>query len=140
MEPDVYVEELSEEVCRFLLTDEEVGRLAYLGADGYPVVLPMNYVIDGDCILMRTAPGAKLEEVPLHRVAFEVDHLAPMYRLGWSVLVQGRARELTSADGPAYTALRERRVDPWVPGDKDRWLSIEIARLTGRRIVAATQV
>jgi nitroimidazol reductase NimA-like FMN-containing flavoprotein (pyridoxamine 5'-phosphate oxidase superfamily) len=129
------LEVLTDEVCRFLLTTEEVGRVAFLDADDYPVVLPVNYFLDGDFVVFRTAPGTKLREIPLARVAFEVDHLAPANRSGWSVLVQGHGEDVTNAVDPSHATLREANVEPWAPGDKERWVAIQIHRITGRRIV-----
>jgi nitroimidazol reductase NimA-like FMN-containing flavoprotein (pyridoxamine 5'-phosphate oxidase superfamily) len=129
------LEVLTDEVCRFLLTTEEVGRVAFLDADDYPVVLPVNYFLDRDFVVFRTAPGTKLREIPLARVAFEVDHLAPANRSGWSVLVQGHGEDVTNAVDPSHATLREANVEPWAPGDKERWVAIQIHRITGRRIV-----
>ncbi len=135
MEPIAYVDVLTEEVCRFLLSNEEVGRVSFMDEDGYPVVLPVNYVSEGDFIVFRTAPGTKLEDIPLRRVAFEVDHLSLSNRSGWSVLVQGHGEEITHALDLSHAALRERPVEPWAPGDKEHWLAIRIQRISGRRIV-----
>jgi len=132
---DASLKVLSDEVCRFLLSTEEVGRIAFLDTDGYPVVLPVNYYLEDDFVVFRTAPGAKLREIPLHRVAFQVDHLSPMSRSGWSVLVQGHGEEVTNAIDPLHAVLREAKVDPWVPGDKPDWVAIQIHRISGRRIV-----
>jgi nitroimidazol reductase NimA-like FMN-containing flavoprotein (pyridoxamine 5'-phosphate oxidase superfamily) len=126
---------LTDEVCRFLLTTEEVGRVAFVDADDYPVVLPVNYYLDGDFIVFRTDPGTKLREIPLQRVAFQVDHLAPAHRSGWSVLVQGHGEDVTTAIDPTHATLREARVEPWAPGDKQSWVAVQIHRITGRRIV-----
>ena len=132
-----YVDALTEEVCRFLLAEEDVGRVGFVDDDGYPVVLPVNYVLADDFIVFRTAPGSKLEGVPLRQVAFEVDHLSIIYRSGWSVLVQGHGQEITTALDPRHARLRDHPVEPWVPGAKDHWLAIRIERVSGRRIVRA---
>jgi nitroimidazol reductase NimA-like FMN-containing flavoprotein (pyridoxamine 5'-phosphate oxidase superfamily) len=132
-----YVDALTEEVCRFLLAEEDVGRIGFVDDDGYPVVLPVNYVLADDFIVFRTAQGSKLEGVPLRQVAFEVDHLSIIYRSGWSVLVQGRGQEITTALDPRHARLRDHSVEPWVPGAKDHWLAIKIERVSGRRIVRA---
>ena len=51
-----------------LLETERVGRLAFLvGAE--IVSLPVNYAVDGDVVVFRTNPGAKLEGALLSRVA-----------------------------------------------------------------------
>jgi hypothetical protein len=128
---------LTDEVCRFLLTTEEVGRIAFVDSDGYPVVLPVNYFVDGDFIVFRTDPGTKLREVPLRRVAFQVDHTAAVSRNGWSVLVQGHAEDVTHAIDPEHARLRETKLEPWVPGEKQAWVAIQIHRVTGRRIIRA---
>jgi uncharacterized protein len=130
-----YVDTLTDEVCRFLLAEEDIGRVAFVDDDGYPVVLPVNYSIDGDFIVFRTAPGAKLEQIPLRPVAFEVDRVSLVQHTGWSVLVQGRGQEVTTALDQPHARLREQPVEPWAPGPKEHWLAIRIERLSGRRIV-----
>src|SRR5262245_45340352 len=134
MEADSHLDLLSDEVCRHLLDNEQVGRIAFVDDAGYPVVLPVNYVVEGDFIVFRTDAGAKLDQVPLRRVAFEVEHLAPACRSGWSVLVQGSGQDLTDAAGPAFEQLRRRYIDLWAPGEKAHWLAVEIDHITGRRI------
>ena len=131
------VVELTPEACMRLLAGEEVGRLAFAGEDGYPVVLPVNYRLDGSLIVFRTADGLKLETVPLRRVAFEVDRLDPSLRTAWSVLVRGHAMEVTSALGEPYESLRRAPLASWAPGHKAHWVAVEIASITGRQIVGA---
>jgi hypothetical protein len=130
-----HMEELPVDVCRHLLENEVVGRIAFVDDEGYPVVLPVNYHLDGDRIVVRTDAGSKLRLVPLRRVSFEVDHLAPTVTAGWSVLVRGHGRELTSALGAEFDEMREAPPDFWAPGPKDHWLGITIEEITGRRIV-----
>jgi uncharacterized protein len=135
MAETAHLDVLTDEVCRFLITTEDVGRIAFLDADGYPVVLPVNYYVEGDFVVFRTAPGAKLRKIPLQRVAFEVDHLAPASRVGWSVLVQGHGEDVTNAIDPTHATLREAKLEPWAPGDKQFWVAVQMHRITGRRIV-----
>jgi nitroimidazol reductase NimA-like FMN-containing flavoprotein (pyridoxamine 5'-phosphate oxidase superfamily) len=97
---------------RHPLTDEEVGRVAFLSDDDYPVILPVNFFLDRDLIMFRTEVGSKLDSVPLRPVAFEVEHLAADHS-GWSILVQGRGRDVTDVAGQVYGALRERHLDTW---------------------------
>jgi nitroimidazol reductase NimA-like FMN-containing flavoprotein (pyridoxamine 5'-phosphate oxidase superfamily) len=131
-------EVLDEAECRRLLAGQEVGRVAFVGADGFPVVLPVNYVVDGDLVALRTESGAKADHLPLHRVAFEVDGFERWNESGWSVLVQGYGQEVTDAVGERFADLRRRGLATWAPGQKDRWLTIDIHRISGRRIVPAT--
>jgi nitroimidazol reductase NimA-like FMN-containing flavoprotein (pyridoxamine 5'-phosphate oxidase superfamily) len=139
MDALAHFDALTEEVCRHLLANEETGRIAFVGVDGYPVVLPVNYFLEGDQIVFRTDPGSKLDAVPMRPVAFEVEHLAPAEHGGWSVLVQGQGQDVTDATGPAYAALRDRFIDTWAPGAKEHWLAVEIHRISGRRIIRAAQ-
>jgi nitroimidazol reductase NimA-like FMN-containing flavoprotein (pyridoxamine 5'-phosphate oxidase superfamily) len=125
---------LTEEVCRHLLANERVGRLAFIDASGFPVVLPVNYVLDGNRIVVRTDAGAKLDGVPLRRVAFEVEHLAPSHHGGWSVLVQGLGQDVTDALGAPFEELRARPIETWAPGPKEHWLAVDIQYISGRRI------
>jgi hypothetical protein len=134
MEADYHFDVLTEEACRDLIANEQVGRIAFVDAAGYPVVLPVNYVVDGNLIVFRTAAGAKFDGVPLRRVAFEVEHLAPACHSGWSVLVQGLGQDFTDATGPGYEQVRDRPIELWAPGDKAHWLAVEIHHIAGRRI------
>jgi uncharacterized protein len=135
MEAITYLVELTDEVSRFLLTTEEVGRVAFVDDDGYPVVLPVNYRLEGDLVLFRTGAGSKLDHVPLRPVAFEADHLAPSAHAGWSVLVQGRGADVTTSLGPVYERLRALPLEFWAPGPRDHWLAIEMQRISGRKVV-----
>jgi uncharacterized protein len=135
MSHDVMLEVLDEVECRQLLAETDVGRVAFVGADGFPVVLPVNYVVDGDLVALRTASGAKVDYLPLHRVAFEVDSLERWNESGWSVLVQGYGQDVTDALGERFEDLRRRGLATWAPGEKGHWLTIDIHRISGRRIV-----
>lgn len=127
------IEVLSEAECRRLLAEEEVGRVAFVDRD-FPVVLPVNFVLDGNSIAIHTDVGTKFDRIPLHRVAFEVDGVEQWNRSGWSVLVQGFGQDVTDAVGTRYEDLRRRGLETW-PGERSRWLAIDIHRISGRRIV-----
>jgi nitroimidazol reductase NimA-like FMN-containing flavoprotein (pyridoxamine 5'-phosphate oxidase superfamily) len=129
-------EVLTEAECRRLLAEQEVGRVAFMGGDGFPVVLPVNFVIDGDVVAIRSDLGAKTDQIPLHRVAFEVDGVERWNQSGWSVLIQGYGQDATDAVGHRYEDLRRRGLTTWAPGEKAHWLTIDIHRISGRRIVA----
>ena len=79
---------LGQQECLAILGGRHFGRLGFV-ADGWPVILPVNYVFDEPSIVVRTGTGAKLDESPLTMVAFEVDDVDPAGRWGWSVLAQG---------------------------------------------------
>jgi len=97
------LEALSGVECYRLLAAAQVGRLG-VNADGYPLIFPVNYALDGAVILLRTQPGTKLGAADYANVTFEVDHIDPRTRSGWSVLVRGVAEEITAA-GPGRTPV-----------------------------------
>ena len=81
--------------CEELLRHHSLGRIGFV-VDGWPVVLPVNYVMDGDDIVLRTDPATKLAagthwSVP---VVLEVDAALTFFEPGWSVLAHGIAVEV----------------------------------------------
>jgi nitroimidazol reductase NimA-like FMN-containing flavoprotein (pyridoxamine 5'-phosphate oxidase superfamily) len=116
------------------LRRHSVGRLGFV-RDGQPVILPVNYVVDGETIVFRTGAGTRLDALRDARVAFEVDAVDTEHRTGWSVLVQGRAREVTASDELDY--LARARLAPWAGGEKAHWIRIVADTVTGRRITRA---
>jgi|ERR671911_717749 nitroimidazol reductase NimA-like FMN-containing flavoprotein (pyridoxamine 5'-phosphate oxidase superfamily) len=123
--------ELDADECRALLSEHNFGRVGFV-SDDVPVILPVNYVLDGNTIVFRTDPGLKLAEVPMRHVAFEID--AANGSDMWSVLIQGFAREITDALGTRYESYRELAIPVQAPGNKDYWVAVEIERISGRRI------
>jgi hypothetical protein len=112
-----------------------VGRLAFV-VDGWPVVLPVNYLIDRDEILIRTSEGLKLEALRRgSQVAFEIDEFDPLYRCGWSVLVLGQGREIIATDALDEAAALP--LQPWAGGERHSWIRIEPLQVTGRRLPRA---
>jgi hypothetical protein len=57
----------------------------------------VNYALDQRAVVVRTHPGTKLSAADHANVTFEVDHIDPISRSGWSVLIRGLAEEVTSA-------------------------------------------
>jgi hypothetical protein len=87
---------------------------------------------EGSSIVIRTAPGGKLDEGPLTTVAFEIDGADRYGYWGWSVLVQGPLFDITSSVDDLSAHLRTLPVRPWVPGAHDHWLKLTAARMSGR--------
>lgn len=129
---DEGLEVLGDEECLALLTDHHFGRMAFL-ADGWPMILPVNYVFVEPSIVVRTGPGAKLEEVPLTMVAFEIDDADPDGAWGWSVLAQGPAFDISDSLDEYSDGLRHLPVQPQAPGHRPSWLKIAARRVSGRR-------
>jgi nitroimidazol reductase NimA-like FMN-containing flavoprotein (pyridoxamine 5'-phosphate oxidase superfamily) len=127
------IEVLTREECLRLLAAEEVGRIAVvLGRQ--PLIMPVNYVLERETIVLRTDAGTKLATASFERVAFEVDHIDREQRAGWSVLVQGVGQEITPAYSRLFEQVRALAITPWAPGDKEHWLRIMPVEISGRRV------
>jgi nitroimidazol reductase NimA-like FMN-containing flavoprotein (pyridoxamine 5'-phosphate oxidase superfamily) len=128
------IEVISRMECVKLLAGEVVGRIGFVVA-GRAEVLPVNYVLDGDAVVFRTAAGSKLAGGTRAPVVFEVDRIDSTTRSGWSVVIHGLAQEVTSFD---RVELRERvaalPVDPWAPGAKPHLVRVVPDSITGRRV------
>jgi nitroimidazol reductase NimA-like FMN-containing flavoprotein (pyridoxamine 5'-phosphate oxidase superfamily) len=97
----------------------------------------VNYAVDGDALVFRTAPYSELGTYGLNAdIAFEVDQLDYEEHQGWSVVAVGRA---TPVDDPADVAEIRSSWDPnpWVGGRRNLYLRLVWRDLTGRRIVHA---
>lgn len=127
------IELLDREECLRLLATQEIGRLAFV-IGGHPDVLPVNYCLDGDAIVVRTDAGRKLEGLSRSPVAFEVDEIDRAGHAGWSVVVHGQAQEVTPYDRTdVVQRLAALPLQPWV-GDKAHTVRIVLASISGRRI------
>src|SRR5690349_18234784 len=122
--------ELSEAECRRLLGRHRLGRIAF-EIDGCPAILPVNYLFDGNGVVIRTAPGAKLDEATLRNVAFEIDDADRYGHWGWSVLVQGEAFDVTTSIDSVSEQARQLPVRPWAPGAREHWLRVTLTKIAG---------
>src|SRR5215831_10075037 len=132
------LEQLSEEESLRLAAGAVVGRIGYTGRYG-PVVLPVNFKLVGGAVVFRTDGASSLDQDlrtgitdAEYRVAFEIDQIDESERTGWSVMVQGAAHYLEDQGERAAAAAAG--IDPWAGGDKDVYISIRPAHITGRRI------
>jgi uncharacterized protein len=123
------------EECYRLLATHEIGRIG-VNAEHYPLVLPVNYGLDGTTLVIRTRPGTILRAAEHANVTFEVDEIDRETRSGWSVLVRGQAEEV-GAEHRAELVARTHRtgVQPWAPGEHGSWLRLIAHDVSGRRIV-----
>lgn len=119
---------LSDDQCWERLAAHSVGRLVTRVRD-FVDIFPVNYAVDGDGIVIRTAEGNKLAELVIsEEVLFESDQVGELS--AWSVIVRGRARVLTSdADIARAEALPLR---PLVPTVKRNYVRIEAESISGR--------
>ena len=125
-------EELDDAECWALLASERVGRLG-ISYGSTPDIFPINYVVDGDTIVFRTEAGTKLAGATMMpAVAFEVDHVDHATGIARSVVLHGRATEIATLEG--ILEAEALPLENWAPGDKGRWVRIEVGRLSGRRV------
>jgi nitroimidazol reductase NimA-like FMN-containing flavoprotein (pyridoxamine 5'-phosphate oxidase superfamily) len=127
------LEVLGRNECLELLALAAIGRLGLL-VDGHPEIFPVNYALDGDSVLFRTAQGTVLNQASMAEVAFEVDQLDESTRSGWSVLVQGIARDIGDSIDATSERLRRLSLVTWAPGARPRWFQIRPTKISGRRI------
>ncbi len=130
---DRVYEELSVGECLRLLGDHNIGRVAVV-LDGHPIVFPVNYAVEGDSVVFRTAPGTKLSGAALGHVAFEIDEVDAATQTGWSVIVQGIGNDISATLDERSERLRALEVQPWVPGEHAHWVGILAQSITGRRL------
>jgi nitroimidazol reductase NimA-like FMN-containing flavoprotein (pyridoxamine 5'-phosphate oxidase superfamily) len=121
--------------CYRLLGTREVGRIG-VNAEHYPLILPVNYALDGSTVVIRTHAGTILRAAEHANVTFEVDEIDQRTRSGWSVLVRGQAEEVGEAHrAELVERTRAAGSEPWAPGDKGHWLRLIPHDIAGRRIV-----
>src|SRR5262249_26880262 len=83
--------DLSQAECEELLRAGLVGRVAACTPDG-PHIIPVNYSVVDDTIVLRTTPYSLLGGHAQGSVlALEVDQFDYEYQRGWSVVARGRA-------------------------------------------------
>ena len=129
-DPEVALVELAREECLDLLRAFTVGRVAIASASGSVLVVPVNYIVDGEVIVFRSDPGEKLDLLHGAPASFQIDFIDPVHHTGWSVLVQGTAHRV------AATEVAHLDIQPWASGEKPHWVRVVPNAITGRRLMA----
>ena len=121
--------------CFLLLKSAPVGRIGF-AEGGEVVILPVNFLVDGQDVVFRTGAGSKLSAVEVgHYVGFEADSYDPATESGWSVVVNGLA-EIVESDEDA-ARLDGLGLASWGGAGSGRvWVRIRPTSITGRRIPA----
>jgi hypothetical protein len=124
---------IDRDTCLDLLAAHSVGRLAYVARAGVPDVVPVNYAVHGRDLLVRSGPGPKLQAAERGEVVVvEVDDIDEDSHTGWSVVVAGRARRLHVTE---VARLPDDALPvAWVPGPRWSVVSVQMSRVTGRRL------
>lgn len=127
-----HLESIDRDECLRRLRARGVGRLGVLAAGGVEI-FPVNYVVDGDSIVMRVRRGGVIDDAAPHApVALEIDDVDGLSHEGWSVLVGGACTEvLDPAERDAASRLP---LEPWADDERDLWLRLAMESVTGRHI------
>jgi len=124
--------------CFGLLESVPVGRIGFV-AGGEVVILPVNFLVDGQDIVFRAGAGSKLSAIEVgHYVGFEADSYDAVTRTGWSVVANGLAEVVESDEEAAR--LDTLGLSSWGGDVSGRvWVRIRPLSVTGRRITAPGQ-
>jgi nitroimidazol reductase NimA-like FMN-containing flavoprotein (pyridoxamine 5'-phosphate oxidase superfamily) len=116
-----------------LLESARWGRCAWSTPAG-PRILPVNYsVLEGN-LFFRTGLNTTLAAAATgDPVALEADELDDRMLSAWSVVVIGRAEQVTDPDEIASPFARIR--DPWAPESRPVLVRIVPTEVTGRRFL-----
>lgn len=135
--------ELTEGECWRLLESASIGRVVFTHR-AMPAIRPVNHLIDGRKIIIRTHLGAAIASRAVGApaegerqalgsvVCYEADELDAARRTGWSVIATGLARLVTD---PADIARYSAALEPWIAGDMNQVVAIEPRFISGIRLV-----
>lgn len=129
------IEKLSKPQCWELLRGQVIGRLAVV-VDGHPDIFPINYAVDTDSLVFRTAEGTKLHGSTSNMpVAFEIDGYDPKTERAWSVVLRGSVLAIRA--GSELAEAEKLTLEPWQGGIKNHLMRIGPLSLSGRRFQVA---
>lgn len=131
--------DLSHEECVQLLRGGVGGRVALSSPNG-PHIVPVNYSVLDDAIIIKTSPYSTLGTYGRDTMlAFEVDHFDHERQRGWSVVARGRGEVVTDPqDIDHIRQVRDPR--PWAGGGRNLYIRLRWTELTGRRLGEAWDV
>ncbi|MBB5967706.1 pyridoxamine 5'-phosphate oxidase family protein [Planomonospora venezuelensis] len=129
---------LSRAECLELLASAPIGRIVFTDR-ALPAVQPVNYMLDGERLVVRARAGSKLAlAVRDAVVALEADAFDPAGRTGWSVTVVGHAHAVPQ--GRESSRLAHLPLAPWTPRDgqrpdgRDHYIVLPVEQISGRRV------
>jgi nitroimidazol reductase NimA-like FMN-containing flavoprotein (pyridoxamine 5'-phosphate oxidase superfamily) len=131
------LEVLDREDCLTLMRSVTLGRVVFTDR-ALPAIQPVHFVVDGDDVIISTAPGSKLAAatcgaiVAFETDAFEYDAVDAGGESGWSVTVVGQARAVRLA--AEVDRLSRLPLRSWLPGHDHYFIRIRGDYVSGRRI------
>lgn len=130
--PGRRLEELPRDEAIELLSSVSMGRIGFT-IGGLPTIRPVNHVVDGDDIVIRTHLESTMSACDGAVVAYETDRLDRRTRTGWSVIVTGVA---SVVDNPLEIERFENLVHPWIDQPVTYLLRIKSDVVDGLKLVA----
>jgi hypothetical protein len=131
--------ELSRSECLALLPSAPYGRLVFTEG-ALPAVLAINFLLTSDGVVLRTRENGAIARAAAAGavVAFQADDIDPQRRSGWTVTVVGTARAVT--DPVERARLDELQLIPWLDGDRNLLVVVEVGPVSGLRVGGAEPV
>lgn len=136
--PPHTMQPLARDEALALLARAGFGRIVF-SHHALPAIRPVNHILDGGSIVVRTHEGAALNALVRGAgdqgvvVAYEADEIDPVTRTGWSVIATGYATAVTDpAELDRYRVL----LRPWVGGRRDHAIRVRPVEVTAYRLVA----
>ncbi len=124
---------LGAQECAELLRSNVVGRIALSTPNG-PHIVPVNYAVVDDAIIVRTSAYSVLGTYGRETtLAFEIDHVDHEMQRGWSVVARGRG-EFVSDAAELDQIQKVWPPRPWASGTRTLHLRLAWTELTGRRL------
>ncbi len=127
-----------------LVAGVEYGRVVFTH-NALPAIRPINHIVDGADIIIRTRlsakvatevrPGQAASARPRPQgvvVAYQVDQIDPVLRLGWSVVATGYAQPVTVQED---IVRFEKLLVPWLDMPMDVIIRIHPEIVTGFRLI-----
>jgi uncharacterized protein len=116
--------------CLTMLATAQIGRIA-VSAQALPHIFPVRFLLGDDGIVIRTHQGTTLGEAARDAVvAFEADGPIADSAFGWSVIVQGVARQTADLGGLAEHDVGS--LPSWSPQRPANVVMISIELMAGR--------
>lgn len=135
MSEDRRLEELTMAESLALLSSVPIGRVVFTHR-AMPAIRPVNHAVIGNVIVIRTSESTAISSHVRAEsgtvVAYEADLIDTVQRVGWSVVVVGRAHRVT---GEPEASRYRGAVHSWMTGADDI-IAISPDMVTGFRMVA----
>ncbi len=123
--------ELAREEALALLSTVPYGRIVFTQR-ALPAVRPVNHIIDNGAIIIRSHAGtaitAAVDLASPTVVAYQADDIDRETRLGWSVVVTGRAQLVVDS---AEIIRYEQLLQPWMDVDMNSVIRINCEIVSG---------